>query len=110
MGGGREEPDVGAKVVVTAAAGLAPTARDAWLDGHPPTDEVTVHAQAGCNHYPARLVAQDEGSFDHIGPNTTVAVVVDIRSAYSDSGNLDEHLARPGIQHRALLDDDSPRL
>jgi hypothetical protein len=104
----REDDDVGAEVVAAGAALAAAPARYARLERHAVADGVPARLLPERHDPAGGLVAEHERCAHDVVADPPVLVVVDVRAADADGADLDEHLARPGLGHRALLDPDVP--
>jgi hypothetical protein len=99
-----EEAHIGTEVVAAGAALPAAPAGHARLQRHPLADPVAARLGSLGNHHPGGLVAQDEGSVDHVGADAAVIVVMDVGAADADGPDLDQHLLGAGLWDRDVLD------
>ena len=65
---------------------------------------VYVDARADRGDAPGQFVAEDHRLLDDEVADAAVPVVVHVRSAHPDRGDLDEDLVIPGVRHRTVLD------
>ena len=76
------------------------------LERHAVADGVLADALADRDDAPGALVAEHVRPADDARLDAAVLVVVDVGAADADRGDLDEHVERPGLGHRAVLDAD----
>ena len=104
-----EEHHVGAEVVAAGAALGAAAAGDARLERHAVARAMAGHLRADLDDAPGGLVPEHHRRAHDEVADAAVLVVVDVRAAHADGGDLDEHLARPRLGHGPLLDPDVAR-
>ena len=104
----REESHVRAQVVATRRALPTASAGVLRLDRDPLADAAGVDPGADCGDPARQLMAEDHRLVDDEIADPTVAVVVDVGTAYADGGDLDEHLVGCRRRDRAILDRQVP--
>ena len=92
-----------AEVLPSLAARAAATARDPRLNRHLLPLSQTAHALAERDDGARGLVAENLREREHLPADASNAEVMQIRSADTDGGELDEYLTRLRRRHRHIV-------
>ncbi|MNT56042.1 hypothetical protein D3C72_1933210 [compost metagenome] len=104
----RKELDIGAKIVSSSLAGAAVSAGHSRFNCNTVSDDCFGYLISCGNNNSCTFMPQNNRLLHYKPPDPAMLIVVQIRAAYANGHNLDEHFMIANLRYRHLLNYDAP--